>query len=126
MVAASLLALVCAGVLWDLARLASTAAGREALADLQLGVDLEALIERAALLATPLLPLRVREELVGLGVHGLRQFVAADADRLAGLLATALAEETSQPVGRADVEAWQKAVRDVLLVPLPTDDVSPG
>jgi hypothetical protein len=104
----------------DLARLASSSAGREALADLRLGVDLDALIELAALLATPLLPRRVREELVGLGVGGLRAFVAADAAALAAGLAPALEGETSQPVSEADVEAWQKAVRDVLLVPLPT------
>jgi hypothetical protein len=63
----------------------------------------------------------VREELVRLGVPGLRAFVAADPVELAAGLAVALAGETAQPVSEDDVTAWQRAVRDYLVVPLPTD-----
>jgi hypothetical protein len=102
----------------DLARAARSAAGRAALAALELGVDLEPLLGKAALLALPVLPRAVREALVALGV--------ADPDAFAShgdpaTLATKLSEQLGQQIAGDDVRAWQARVRKLLAVPLPTE-----
>jgi hypothetical protein len=101
----------------DLARAARSAAGRSALASLDLGVELDALLAKAGLLAFPLIPRAVREALIELGITDLAAFARnEDPAKLATQLTQALAQEISE----ADVRAWQKKVHDAIVVPLPT------
>jgi hypothetical protein len=103
----------------DLARAASSAAGRAALGALSLGVDLDALLAKAALLAFRPLPRAIREALVRLGVTSLAAFSkdanpASLAERLSGLL--------EQTFSASDVEAWQASVKAAFAVPRPSDE----
>lgn len=103
----------------DLVRTAQTAAGRTALGSLDLGVDLDVLLGKAALLALPTLPRPVREALVKLGYPNPAAFVA-ETDG-AGLAAK-LTIELDQAIGDADVTAWQARTRRLLTLPLPSDE----
>jgi hypothetical protein len=100
----------------DLARPASTGAGRAALNALALGVNLDQLLDKVGLLAFTPLPRAVREALVSAGVRSLKQFAEANATTLAQALADLLA----QPISSADVTAWQARVREALAVPRPS------
>jgi hypothetical protein len=100
----------------DLARLASTAVGRSALAGLAPGVDLAALLDKVALLAVPVLPSPVRSALVDMGLASPRAFV----DAAAADLAPGLSERLGQTVAAEDVAVWQARVKALIEVPLPT------
>jgi hypothetical protein len=102
----------------DLARAASSAAGRAAIGALGLGVDLDALLAKAALLAFRPLPRAIREALIRLGVTSLAAF-ARDTDRAA--LAARLSGLLEQTFTDADVEAWQETVKKAHAVPRPSD-----
>ncbi|WP_066370638.1 hypothetical protein [Herbidospora mongoliensis] len=103
----------------DLARLAATPAGAAALAALGLGLDLVALLDKAALLALDLIPRPVREALVALGLTGVRAF-AFHPD--AGALAAALSERLGQEITVDAVRSWQLQVRERLTIPLPDSE----
>jgi hypothetical protein len=105
----------------DLLRAASTGAGRAALAEVDLGADLDTLLAAGALLAFRGLPRALREALVALGVPSLAAF-AKDPDPAA--LAERLTAALEQEIGEADVAAWQATVRDALNVPLPSENPS--
>jgi len=102
----------------DLVRLAQQPAGRQALVPLLPGVDLDALLAKAALLATPVLPAAVRQALVGLGFASLAA-VADATDPEA--LANALSARIGQPITAGDVREWQRRVQAELAIPLPSD-----
>jgi hypothetical protein len=102
----------------DLVRLAQQPAGRQALVPLLPGVDLDALLAKAALLATPVLPAAVRQALVGLGFASLAA-VADATDPEA--LANALSARIGQPITASDVREWQRRVQAELAIPLPSD-----
>ncbi len=99
----------------DLARLAQTAAGWQALATLGLGVDLNKLLEKVALLAVRVLPRPIRDALVRLGFGGLQAFVDAEPAELA----TQLTTEVGQPITVDAVALWQASVLSLLHIPLP-------
>jgi 5-hydroxyisourate hydrolase-like protein (transthyretin family) len=102
----------------DLARVARSPSGRATLEIYDLGVDLDALLGKAALLSLPMLPVRVRETLLSIGYASPDAFVKEeDAETLAGKLSTAL----EQDISAEHVKAWQAAVRRGLEVPLPTE-----
>lgn len=102
----------------DVARVARSPSGRATLESYELGVDLDTLLAKAALLSLPMLPVRVREALLSLGYSSPDAFVKEeDAETLAGKLSTALEQEISAE----HVTAWQAAVRKALEVPLPTE-----
>jgi hypothetical protein len=100
----------------DLARLASSAVGRSALAGIVRGVDLPALLDKVALLAMPVLPSPVRSSLVDMGIGSPRGFVHAAASDLA----PGLSERLGQTVSPDDVAIWQARVKVLIEVPLPT------
>jgi hypothetical protein len=102
----------------DLVRLAQQPAGRQALVPLLPGVDLDALLAKAALLATPVLPAAVRQALVDLGFASLAA-VADATDPEA--LANALSARIGQPITAGDVREWQRRVQAELAIPLPSD-----
>ncbi|GAA4587819.1 hypothetical protein GCM10023194_37840 [Planotetraspora phitsanulokensis] len=101
----------------DLARLASAPAGSAALAGLNLGVDLAALLDKVALLSLTVLPRPVREALILLGVSSPRAF-ADHPDPAA--LAAALSVRLGQDIGVDAVTTWARLVRDGLAIPLPS------
>jgi hypothetical protein len=101
----------------NLARVATTGAGRAALEALDLGVDLTALLEKAGLLAFPGLPRAVREALVALHIASLKEF-ARYTERVA--LATGLSSALGQEISEDDIVAWQKNVEAALTVPRPS------
>jgi hypothetical protein len=100
----------------DLARLASAPAGREALAGLALGVDLDRLLDKAILLSVTALPRPVREALLRLGVVSTAAF-AAHPDPAA--LAEALSKELGQTITVEAVKAWQESVEESTRIVLP-------
>jgi len=100
----------------DLARLAQAAAGRQALEALALGVDLDRLLDKVALLAVPVLPRLVREALIRLGVASAKAFVE---DPDPATLATRLSEEVGQVITEDAVKTWQQRVGATLRIPLP-------
>jgi hypothetical protein len=102
----------------DLARAASSAAGRAAIEALDLGADLDALLAKAALLAFRPLPRAIREALIRLGVTSLGAF-AGDPNQAA--LATKLSELLEQTFTEADVAAWQATVKKAHAVPRPSE-----
>jgi hypothetical protein len=102
----------------DLARAASSGAGRAALSSLGLGVELEGLLAKVSLLAFSPLPRAVREALLRIGVTSLPAFAKRDATTLAAELSTAL----EQIFTGQDVTAWQATVREALAVPRPSDE----
>jgi hypothetical protein len=99
----------------DLARQAQTAAGREAIDSLRLGIDLDKLLEKVALLAVPVLPRPVREALVRIGIGNLHTFVDAEPEWLAGQLTA----DIGQTITAAAVHAWQEHVAKLRRIPLP-------
>jgi hypothetical protein len=94
-------------------------AGRAALTRLGLGVEPSALLERAALLAMPVLPSAVSVALVKIGIASPAQFVATEPGTLVEPLNTLLAGRLERPIAVADVAAWQARVRRAIAVPLP-------
>ena len=88
----------------DLLRLASTAAGREALAREVFGSDLQGVLDRAALIALPL-PEGVGVLLLKLNVLSPEQFVKSDPAQLAD----AMARLAGVNVKASDVTQWQEA-----------------
>jgi hypothetical protein len=104
----------------NLARVAITGAGRAALEGLNLGVDLNALLEKAALLAFAGLPRAVREALVELRIASLQEF-ARYTERAA--LTTGLSTALGQEISEDDVVAWQKRVVAAFAVTRPSLEV---
>ena len=94
----------------DLLRVARNAAGRAALERLDLGIELDGLLERAAVLALPVLPPRVAEALVEVGVESPTAFVRASPRKLARPLSKQLGER----IRVDDVARWQEEVRELL------------
>jgi hypothetical protein len=88
----------------DLLRVASTAAGREALAREVFGFDLQAVLDRAALVSLPL-PSGVGTLLLKLGVTSPEQFLKSDPAQLADTMRG----YASLPVSAADISQWQEA-----------------
>jgi len=88
----------------DLLRLASTAAGRDALAREVFGYMLQPVLDRAALMSLPL-PSGVSALLVKLGVNSPEQFIKSDPTQLADSI-RGYAGIAIQP---ADVSQWQEA-----------------
>jgi hypothetical protein len=98
----------------DLLRVARNAAGRAALERLELGVPIDDLAGRAAVLALPMLPPRVAEKLIELGVTSPAEFVGTAPRKLSGPLTKQLGER----IKLADVARWQEEVRELItLVP---------
>lgn len=106
----------------DLLRVSQTVAGQSALAGLKLGVDLNALLNAAALLALPLLPRAVLIALPRLNIRSAADFVHADPQRLASGLQEILSAQFQRPVAVDDVKQWQDWVWQAVRIPLPTDD----
>jgi hypothetical protein len=106
----------------DLARAASSAAGRAAIGALALGVDLDALLAKAALLAFRPLPRAIREALIRLGVASLAAFAK---DPHHAVLAAKLSDLLEQTFTEADVAAWQDTVKKAHAVPRPSDEAPP-
>lgn len=104
----------------DLMRVASTASGRTALEKLGLGAELNAVFDRAAVLALPVVTAPVAEALFEMGVEKPADLVGVDPAQLAAILSTKL----EQTVTLEDVKVWQDGARVVSSVPLPTRDLS--
>jgi hypothetical protein len=88
----------------DLLRVASTAAGREALSREVFGYDLRGVLDRAALMSLPL-PAGVSTLLLKLNIYSPEQFLKSDATQLAD----AMRGYAGLPVQAADVTQWQEA-----------------
>jgi hypothetical protein len=88
----------------DLLRVASTAAGREALAREVFGYDLQGVLDRAALMSLPL-PTGISTLLLKLGVYSPEQFVKSNPAQLADTIRG----YAGLPVQAADVSQWQEA-----------------
>jgi hypothetical protein len=88
----------------DLLRLASTPAGRDALAREVFGYMSQPVLDRAALMSLPL-PTGISTLLVKLGVNSPEQFVKSDPAQLAG----SIRDYARLPVQPADVAQWQEA-----------------
>lgn len=88
----------------DLLRVASTAAGRDALAREVFGYDLRGILDRAALVALPL-PAGVSTLLLKLGVTSPEQFVKSDPAQLAATTRG----YADLPVHASDISQWQEA-----------------
>lgn len=88
----------------DLLRVASTAAGREALAREVFGYDLRGVLDRAALLSLPV-PSGVSTLLLKLGVNSPEQFVKSDPTQLAD----SMRGYADLPVHASDISQWQEA-----------------
>lgn len=88
----------------DLLRVASTAAGREALAREVFGYDLRGVLDRAALMSLPL-PAGVSMLLLKLDIYSPEQFLKSDAAQLADLMRV----YARMTVQAADVAQWQEA-----------------
>ena len=88
----------------DLLRVASTAAGREALAREVFGYDLQGVLDRAALVSLPL-PAGVAALLLKLGVNSPEQFLKSDPAQLADTMRGYAAI----PVHESDISQWQEA-----------------
>jgi hypothetical protein len=99
----------------DLARQAQTAAGREAIEALHLGIDMDKLLGKVALLALRVLPRPVRAALIRIGISNVSAFVDTDASELAEQLTA----ELDQTITITAVEAWQARAADLLRIPLP-------
>jgi hypothetical protein len=88
----------------DLLRVASTAAGREALAREVFGYDLQGVLDRAALISLPL-PAGVGTLLLKLGVTSPEQFLKSDPAQLADTMRG----YADLPVSASDIFQWQEA-----------------
>jgi hypothetical protein len=88
----------------DLLRVASTAAGREALAREVFGYELRGVLDRAALVSLPL-PAGVSTLLLKLGVTSPEQFVKSDPAQLADTMRG----YADLPVHASDISQWQEA-----------------
>lgn len=88
----------------DLLRVASTPAGREALAREVFGYDLRGVLDRAALVSLPL-PAGVSTLLLKLGITSPEQFVKSDPTQLSNTMRG----YADIPVHAADISQWQEA-----------------
>ncbi len=88
----------------DLLRVASTAAGREALTREVFPYDLQGVLDRAALISLPM-PSEISLTLIKLGVYSPEQFLKADPAQLAD----AIRNYSGLPVQPANVTQWQEA-----------------
>lgn len=93
----------------DLLRVASTAAGRAALASEVFGAGLSGVLDRALLLSLPIPPL-VSQALIKSGFSRPASFIDADPSALA----ETLSRSTETPIGAGDVERWQAAAADYI------------
>jgi hypothetical protein len=100
----------------DLLRVARNASGRTALARLDLGAGVDAVLDRAAVLSLPALPGPVAESLLQIGVESPNDFVQQDAAKLA----ESLSERLKQPISVEDVKSWQQDVSEATSLPLPS------
>lgn len=109
----------------DLLRVTRSPAGRLALDQMELGVGVNPLIERALVVTLPMVPAEVTKQLVDSDLHidSIRDFVRFDPGQIADYLTSTLGE----PIRIDDVTAWQESVRAYVQVPLPKTplDVSP-
>ena len=99
----------------DVLRIARSPTGRAQLATLAKGTDVPRMLDKAALLAIPTIPTRVRATLVRLNVNSATDLVKADPE----VLSKSLASSLDTAITADHVRAWQTSVRPSVDIPLP-------
>jgi hypothetical protein len=100
----------------DLLRVSRNASGRAALEKLNLGTEVDTLLDRTAVLTLPTLPVPVAESLLQVGVESPDGFVQGDPVTLA----ESLSERLKQPISAEDVASWQQEAGEAIALPLPS------
>lgn len=100
----------------DFLRLADSAPGRSVLAKTDLGVELENILGRAAVLTLPIIPETVKKAFLRFGIKVPADFLQANPQRLA----KSLSHYLKQPIQPEDIEIWQRGVGEHINLPLPS------
>jgi hypothetical protein len=103
----------------DLLRVARNPSGQVALEQMQLGVNVKELVDRALVVSLPVLPPKVSEELLhskDLQIETPTDILKLDPQHVAQLLS----EKLSQPIKVEDVVFWQERVKELIYIPLPS------